>query len=60
MPWLACKPFGDIHSVSRNCDTNACINFIFDVATDMTIEWRSSVDFGKKSEKPKWPPAAIL
>ena len=37
--------------VSRNCDTNARIKFIFDTAID-DLEW--------KSEKPKWPLAAIL
>ena len=31
--------------VSRNCDTNARIKFIFDTAID-TLEWKNPIDFG--------------
>ena len=32
--------------VSRNCDTNARIKFIFDTAID-TLEWKNPIDFGE-------------
>ena len=32
--------------VSRNCDTKACIKFIFDTAID-DLEWKNPIDFGK-------------
>ena len=52
------KNFGDImvlvwtpppHAkvcVSRNCDTNARIKFIFDTAID-DLEWKNPIDFGE-------------
>ena len=45
--------------VSHNCNTNARIKFIIDTAID-DLEWKNPIDFGAKSEKPKWPPVAIL
>ena len=33
------------HAASRNCDTNACIKFIFDTAID-DLEWKNPIDFG--------------
>ena len=45
--------------VSRNCDTNAHIKFIFDTSIDDLLEWKNPIDFGEYREK-KWPPAAIL
>ena len=35
--------------VSRNCDTNARIKFIFDTAID-DLEWKNPIDFWRKSE----------
>ena len=32
--------------VSRNCDTNARIKFIFDTAID-TLEWKNPIDLGE-------------
>ena len=32
--------------VSRNCDTNARIKFIFDTAIDY-LEWKNPIDFGE-------------
>ena len=32
--------------VSRNCDTNAHIQFIFDTAID-DLEWKNPIDFSK-------------
>ena len=32
--------------VSRNCDTNAHIKFIFDTAID-DLEWKNPIDFGE-------------
>ena len=32
--------------VSRNCDTNARIKFIFDTSID-TLEWKNPIDFGE-------------
>ena len=32
--------------VSRNCDTNARIKFIFDTAID-DLEWKNPIDFGE-------------
>ena len=32
--------------VSRNCDTNARIKFVFDTAID-TLEWKNPIDFGE-------------
>ena len=32
--------------VSRNCDTNAFIQFIFDTAID-DLEWKNPIDFGE-------------
>ena len=32
--------------VSRNCDTNARIKFIIDIAID-TLEWKNPIDFGE-------------
>ena len=32
--------------VSRNCDINARIKFIFDTAID-TLEWKNPIDFGE-------------
>ena len=50
------KNFGDImvlvwtpHAkacVSRNCNTNACIKFIFDKAID-DLEWNNPINFGE-------------
>ena len=37
--------------VSRNCDTNARIKFIFDTAFD-DLAWKNPIDFGEKSEEP--------
>ena len=36
--------------MSRNCDTNARIKFIFDTAIDDTAidEWKDPIDFGDK------------
>ena len=36
--------------VSRNCDTNARIKFIFDTAID-DLEWKNPVDFGENWKK---------
>ena len=44
--------------VSRNCDTNVRIKFIFDTAIDY-LEWKNTMDL-EIIEKPKWPPATIL
>ena len=43
--------------VSRNCDTNARIKFLFD-----DLEWKNPIDFGenRKNQNGHWPPAAIL
>ena len=32
--------------VSRNCDTNARIKFIYDIAID-DLEWKTPIDFGE-------------
>ena len=44
--------------VSRNCDSNARIKFIFDTTID-DLEWKNPIDFGE-NRKTKWPPTAIL
>ena len=43
--------------VSRNCDTNARIKFIFDTAID---DLERTLSILEKIGKPKWPPTAIL
>ena len=35
--------------VSRNCDTNARIKFIFDTAID-DLEWKNPIDFGENQK----------
>ena len=46
-------------TVSRNCNTNARIKFIFDTAID-DLEWKNPVDFGDNRKKTKWPLFGLL
>ena len=49
MVWTPPPPHPPPHAkacVSRNCDTNVRIKFIFDTAID-DLEWKNLIDFGE-------------
>ena len=46
-PWnLKFRGYHSFGPVSRNCDTNAHIKFIFDTTID-DLEWKNPIDFGE-------------
>ena len=44
--WMLSPPLHAKASVSRNCDTNDHIKFIFDTSID-DPEWKNPIDFGE-------------